>query len=119
MFRLRAADRDCQGAPLPDQHDQLLAAGHAGIGEVALQHRVVLGRQRYHHRRIFRALAFVDRCRIGERQLVEIAGAVADPPAVKVDLQLAGGGIEPGDDAEIAVIDVLVVIVFDLGSVSV
>ena len=37
------AHRDGDGLLLPDQHDQPLAAGDAGVEQVPLQHGVVLG----------------------------------------------------------------------------
>jgi len=44
----------------------------------------MLGGQRDHHGRVFRALALVDRRRIGEHKLVELAKAIANFAAVEI-----------------------------------
>jgi len=48
---------------LANQHDQSLPSGHAGVEQVPLQHRVVLGQNRDYDGRVF--------------------GALQDPPAVQ------------------------------------
>ena len=79
-----------QGLFLAHQHHQLLAAGEAGVDEIALQHGVVLGEQRNHHGGIFAALAFVDRAGIGRHQVIELTPAVDHGPAAS-DAGLVAG----------------------------
>ena len=108
------ADGNRQRLPLADQHDQALATRHTGVEQVACQHHVVLRHQRNHHGRILRALALVDRRRIGEHQLIELAEAITHVPAIKGDDQLALVLIDPLHDAKIAIVDLAIVIVLDL-----
>lgn len=54
------AHRDGDGLLLPNQNDKPLAAGDAGVEQIALQHGVVLRHDRNHHGWVFRALALVD-----------------------------------------------------------
>src|SRR3954454_18634107 len=79
-----------------------LAAGHAGVEQVALQHRPVLGGDRDHHRRVLRALRLVHRGGVGQHQHVQLAEVVADLPSIEVDHQLAGLGIDRFHKAQIA-----------------
>src|SRR5439155_6853208 len=111
---LAAAHRHRERALLPDDDHEALAAGHAGIDQIALQHRVVLRRQRDDHRVVFRALALVDCRRIGERELIELAAAIGDGASIEIGGELAALGIDPGYNTEIAVVNVAVVIVLDL-----
>ena len=66
------------------------------------------------HGGIFRALALVDGRGIGRHQHVEFAKSVGDGPAVKAGDDLAGVGIDVVDIADVAVVDLLVVVVLDL-----
>jgi hypothetical protein len=47
----------------------------------------------------------MDGGRVGEDQAVEFAALVGDLAAVEIDRDLSWFGIDPGDEAEIAVID--------------
>jgi hypothetical protein len=53
----RSLDGDRQRLPLPNQHHQALAACHAGLDQVSLQHWIVLDGQRDDDGRVFRTLA--------------------------------------------------------------
>src|SRR6516165_2338120 len=110
----RSFNSDGQCLPLPYKDDEALAAGHPRIDQVALQHRVVLGRQRDDHRRVLRALALMDCRRVGEHQLVELAKAVGNFAAIEIDVELAFLHVDVGHDAEVPVVDLLVIIVLDL-----
>jgi hypothetical protein len=55
-----AAHRDGDGLLLAHQNDKPLTAGDAGIEQITLQHRVVLGHDRDHDGWVFRALALMD-----------------------------------------------------------
>ena len=59
------------------------------------------------------ALALVDCRRIGEHQLIELAKAVGDFAAIEISDELAFLHVDARHDAEIAVVNLLVVIVFE------
>src|SRR6516162_2950959 len=99
---------------LSDQYDQMLAARNAGVEEVPLQHGIVLRQDRNHHRRIFGALALMNGCRISRYQHVEFAKSIGHGPTVKGSGELARGSVDIVDGADIAVINLLVVVVLDL-----
>src|SRR6516225_9126168 len=110
----RSLNANCQCLSLPDEHDEALATRHPRIDQISLQHRVMLRPQRDDYRRVFRALALVDCRRVGQHQLIELTKTICDFPAVEVDVEFAFLEIDARHDAEIAVVDVLVVIVLDL-----
>ena len=56
----------------------------------------------------------MDGRRIGQHQLIQLTKAVIDVAAVEIDAELAFLHVDARHDAEIAVVDVLVVIVLDL-----
>src|SRR5215475_653548 len=74
----------------------------------------MLTHNRDDHGRIFRGLAFVDGCSIGRHQHVEFAKSVSDGPTVKARNDLACVGIDVVDVSDIAVVDLLVIVVLDL-----
>ena len=61
-----AADRDLERPPLAEQDHQALAAGDAGVEQVALEHRVVLRAQGEDHGGVLAALGLVDGGGVGE-----------------------------------------------------
>src|SRR5271166_6585479 len=71
---------DCNGLLLADENHELLATGNAGVEEIPLQHRVVLGHDRDDHGGILRALALVDGGGIGgdQRVLRLLLGGIGD-----------------------------------------
>src|SRR5664279_1319381 len=97
-----------------ESRDQTLAAGNAGVEEIALEHRVMLRRHVDDDNRIFRPLGFVDRRGIGENELVQFAKEIGHVAAVEANCDLAELRVDRGDEAEIAVIDVFVVVVLGL-----
>ena len=66
------------------------------------------------HGGIFRTLALVNGRGVGGYQGVQLAEAVGDDPPVEARAQLACLWLHVLDVADVAVVDVLVVIVFDL-----
>src|SRR5439155_22869074 len=74
----------------------------------------MLYHQRNNYGGIFGALAFVDCRRIGEHQLVEFAKAVDHLAALEVDGDLTFLHIDARHDAQVAVIDLPVIVVLDL-----
>ena len=74
----------------------------------------MLSAQRDHDGGVFRALAFVDRRGVSENELIKFAKAKRDFPAIELSDELAFLDVDARYDAEIAVIDVFVVVVLDL-----
>src|SRR6516164_8306267 len=107
----RSLNANCQCLSLPDEHDEALATRHPRIDQISLQHRVMLRPQRDDYRRVFRALALVDCRRVGQHQLIELTKTICDFPIVEVDVEFA---FLIDARNEIAVVDVLVVIVLNL-----
>ena len=68
----------------------------------------MLRRQRDHYRRVFRSLALVDRRRIGQHQLIELAEAVAHLAAIERDDKFALFWVDPLHDAKITIVDLAV-----------
>ena len=78
------AYRNGQRLWLANEHHQLLAPGDASVKQIALQHQVVLCRQRDDHSWILRALAFMHRRCIGECHFIELPQIVSHRFAIKV-----------------------------------
>ena len=74
----------------------------------------MLGRQGDDNRGILRALGLVDRYRVGVEQLVAFVDAVGRGTAVEFDRHSTVARVDTADVADVAVIDVAVVIVLDL-----
>src|SRR5438132_9726173 len=108
------AYRDGDRLFLTDQHDQPFAARYAGVEQVPLQHRIVLGHDRDNDGWIFGALALVDRGGISRNQHVEFTKSVGDGSAVETSDKFSRIRIDIVDVADVAVIDLLVVVVLDL-----
>src|SRR5262245_40079603 len=64
-----------------------------------------------HHRRVFAALAFVNRQGVGQGQLIQLVKVVDDLAVVEADRQFLVLQVDAGDAADVAVEDVLVVVV--------
>jgi hypothetical protein len=109
-----AADRDGNGFLLANQNDKPLTTGNAGIEQITLQHGVVLRHDRHHDGGVFRALALVDGRRIGRHQGVELAKAVGDRTPIETGGEFAVVRLNTVHVADVAVIDLFVVIVLDL-----
>src|SRR5208282_5412270 len=105
---------DCNGLLLADENHELLATGNAGVEEIPLQHRVVLGHDRDDHGGILRALALVDGGGVGGDQRVEFAEAVGHRAPIEARLEFAHLGIDVVDVADVAAVDFLVVVILDL-----
>src|SRR5580692_1057591 len=99
---------------LPEQDDELLAAGDPGVKQIALQHHIVLRRDGNDDSGKFRALRFMDRRRVSEDDLVEFAEGIGDRPSVESDRHLAEVEIDGSDEADVAVVDLFVIVVLDL-----
>src|SRR6516164_4497180 len=105
---------DRQRLPLSDKYHQTFTACYSRIHEVPLQHRVMLSTEGDYDGWIFRALA-LGNCRcIGEHQLIQLAKPVDDLSTVKLDADFAFLHVDARHHAEVAIVDILVVIILDL-----
>ena len=107
-------DGDRHRLLLPKQDDEPLATGDTGVKQIALQHHIVLRRDGNDDSGIFRALRFMDRRHVSEDDLVEFAEGVGDWPAVESDRHLAEFEIDGFDVADVAIIDLFVIVILDL-----
>src|SRR5262252_8328980 len=105
---------DRQRLPLSNEYHQTFAARYSRIHEVPLQHRVMLSTEWDYDGWIFRALALVNRRCIGEHQLIQVAEPVDNLTTVKLDADFAFLHVDARHHAEVAIVDILVVIVLDL-----
>jgi hypothetical protein len=64
--------------------------------------------------RVFRALAFMDGYSIGRNEGIKFAKSVGDGSAVEADGQFAGSKVDVIDVPDIAIINLLIVVVLDL-----
>ena len=108
------AHRALERLGLGQQDDQPPGAGDGGVEQVAAQHATVLAQQRQHHGRVFRALRLVDGDRVGDGQLVQLVGGIGQPAPVDGDLERLARGSMRGDPADIAVVDLALVVVLEL-----
>jgi hypothetical protein len=99
---------------LPHQDDKALATSDAGVEQITLQHRVVLRHDRDHDGRVLRALALVDGRGVGRHQGIKFAKAVSDRSSIETGGKLTFVWIDILHVSDVAVADLLVVIVFDL-----
>src|SRR5258708_5326031 len=106
--------RDSNGLFLADQDDQLLTAGDTGVEQVPLQHRIMLSHDWNYHGRVFRALALVDGRRIGRDQCVKFTESIGHGTAIETRGEFTGVGIDSVDIADVAIVDVLVIVILDL-----
>ena len=97
-----------------DEDDQLFGAGDGRIQQIPLQHQIMLGGHRHHHARILRALALMDRN--GERmdQFVHFQKVVHHRRAVDADGEGLLQNIHARHAANVAVVDVFIVVVYRL-----
>ena len=108
------AHRDGDRLLLADQHRQPLSPRDPGLEQVPPQHGVVLGQHRDHHGRILRTLALVERRGIGRHQRVQLAETVNEIASLEPRGELARLRVHIGDEADVAVVNLLVVVVLDL-----
>ena len=110
--------RDAQRLPLPDEHQQPLSPRDSRVDQVALQQHVVLRGQRNYHCRELRSLRLVDRDRVGQRNLVQFPEVVFNQPFVEADRNLMLNRIDPLNDSDVPVEDILVVVILDRMTLS-
>src|SRR5579875_356039 len=97
-----------------DQHAYSLRPCNRRIDKVAPQHQVMALMHRHHDRRILAALALMHRNRIGERQFLQVGRVVAGVAVFKGDVDQRPCRIDAHHAANIAVEDLLVIVVPEL-----
>lgn len=103
-----------EGAGSRENPHVAFRAGDGRVDQVALQHHVVAGIENHDDGGVFAALALVDGAGVGELQFVEFVVLVGDEFFVEEDGDFAFFLVDAVDDSDVAVKDVLVVIVLDL-----
>ena len=88
-----------------------MPTGDGRVDEVPRQHQEVLGQHRHHDGGIFASLALVDRNGVGQQQLVEVALFVGTLRSKYCTVSVRLCLVDRGDESDVAVIDVLVVVV--------
>ena len=96
------------------EYNQFPASRDARVEQISLKHRVMLGHDRNDDGRVFRTLAFMDRHRIGRNECIEFAESVLDYSTVEANAKLARSYIDIIDIADVAVVDLLLLVVLDL-----
>ena len=100
-----------EGAFVADEQAEVAGASQAGVEQVALQHHILAGVQDEHDGTILRSLALVDAESVGELQFVVVGVVVLDDGLRILDEQDLIVGFDVEDRADVAVEDVLVVVV--------
>ena len=104
----------CDGFLLSDDDDQPLAAGHAGIEQVPLQHGECWGEHRDYDGGIFRALAFVNGDRVGGHQRIELTKSVLPNRPSKLATSSPASELTSSMVPMSPVVNLLFVVILDL-----
>ena len=81
--------------------------------KLRFEQREMLGAERNHHRGIFRSLAFMDRGRVGQRELIEFAKRIQHRATLNVDVHPPFFQVNVANASDVAV-EHLFIIVVDL-----
>src|SRR5690606_611614 len=100
-----------EGLGVAYDDDEPFGAGDGGVKDVTLEHEVMLAHEGQHYSGVFAALRFVDGDGVGEGELVEFVVGIEDGAVLELDMDLAGLLVQIGDDADVAVEYVEVVVV--------
>src|SRR4030043_1308294 len=112
--RLVVLDGDVERLVGADDHAELLRPGQGGVEEVPLEEDIVLGEKRHDHGLVLAALGFVDGDGEGGGDVVQLILLEPDLPAVEIDQQPEVRLVDMYDEPDIAVEDLLLVVVPDL-----
>jgi len=110
-LHFRVLDGRRKGVSRADKHDQLFTASGGGIDKVSLKEYVVLHDDGDDHRPIFRPLRFVYGDGVGKLEFVQFGELIGDDAAVEVDRYSFVLVVYREDEPEVAVEDVLLVVV--------
>ena len=91
--RLVVFHGDVQGAASPNQHHEFLRPCYTRVKQISLQEHIMLRVDRYHHRRVFRALRFMDRYGVSVYQFVEFLRLITDRVVIEFDRYQPGVGV--------------------------
>ena len=100
-------DGDRDSLALTDQNDQSFAARDTRVEQIALQHGIVLRRDRDHNSRVFRALTLMDRRGVSRHQRVQLAKAIGNRTTIKYNGKFPAVQLDPRHVADVAVVDLL------------
>ena len=95
-----------------EEDDERLRTRDGRVEEVALEHDVMAGHEGQEDDRVFAALALVDAHGVGEGELADLRALVVDGRLGEADGEVVG--LELADVADVAVEDVLLVVVLRL-----
>jgi len=98
----------------PHQHTQFSGPRDGCVKQVSLQHHIMGRHQRQYHHGELTALGLVYRDCVGQHQLVGLGEIVIDPPPVDLDRKYVLHQIDPGDEADIPIEDILIIIILNL-----
>ena len=76
------------GPPLPDEHQDLLRPGHAGVEKISLKHDKMAHGKGHDHDGVLASLSLMYGRGVSQRQLVQLAGVVDHGPSVEIHGQL-------------------------------
>ena len=107
-------DSDAHRILLTDQDNQAGAASDPGVEQVSLQHVVVLGQDRDDDGGVLGTLRLVDGGGVGEHNLVQLTELIDNLPAVEIDQDLCFTCVDCGDEPDVTVEGVFLVVVLNL-----
>jgi hypothetical protein len=113
-LRLLTFDRYRRSTLLSNYQDKTLAAGDAGINQIPLEHHVVLLGDGNHYDWIFRPLRLADGRRVIQHQFIQFAKRLGDDVLIESGRHFLLVLVDMGHKRDVAVIDVLVIVVLDL-----
>jgi hypothetical protein len=111
---LLSSDRHRQSTLLSNHHDKTLAAGDAGINQIPHEHHVVLRGDGNHYDWIFRPQRLADGRRVTLHQFIQFAKRLGDNVLIEGGRHFLLVLVDMGHKPDVAVIDVLVIVVLDL-----
>jgi hypothetical protein len=114
--RLIVSDGHPQGLFLPDYDKKFPGPRDARVDQVSFEQHVVLHGYRDHHGWELGALRLVDGDRVGQRGLVQLAEIVGHQSIVVANEELMLNGIDLLNGSDVAVEDLLLVVVFSLNN---
>src|SRR4030043_317 len=107
-------DGDVERLVGADDYAELLRPSEGGVEEVALEQDIVLGQKRHDHGLVLTALGFVGGDGEGGGDVVQLLLLEPDLPAGEIDQQPEVRLVDVDDEPDIAVEDLLLVVVPDL-----
>src|SRR5450631_2655947 len=111
---LIVSDSHAKSLLLADHDQKFPGPRDARVDQVSLEQHEVLHGHRDHHRRKLGTLRLVDRNRVGQRDLIQLAVIVGHQPVIVSDEDLLLNRIDLFNCADVAVEDFLLIVVLSL-----